>query len=61
MTKSLGSDGLWFPWTARGWIEEVLGDTELGAAILPLERGHIPNVRDALLHVIADRNGENAT
>lgn len=45
----------------RRWIEEVFGDSELAAAILPLEEGHISNVRDALLHVIADRYGESAT
>lgn len=61
MTLSLGSDGPWSPWTPRGWIEEVFGDTELGAAILLLERGHIAKVRDVLLHAIADRDGENAT
>jgi hydroxymethylpyrimidine pyrophosphatase-like HAD family hydrolase len=45
----------------RRWIEEVFGDSELGAAILPLEGGHISNVRDALFHVIADRYAESAT
>jgi hydroxymethylpyrimidine pyrophosphatase-like HAD family hydrolase len=41
----------------RRWIEEVFGDRELGAAILPLERGDIPNVRDTLVRVVADRYG----
>ena len=33
---------------------------ELGAAILPLERGHVSNVRNALRHVIGGRYGESA-
>jgi hypothetical protein len=45
----------------RRWIEEVFGDSELGAAILPLEREHGSDVRDALLHAIVDRYGESPT
>ena len=39
------------------WIEDVFGDSELGAAIRCLERVHVPNVREALVHAIADRYG----
>jgi hypothetical protein len=44
----------------RRWIEGVFGDTELGAAILRLERGDPSNVRDALRRTIADRYGESS-
>jgi len=39
----------------RRWIEDVFGDSELGAAILDLERRDISNVREALARVIAER------
>ena len=39
------------------WIEDVFGDSELGASIRYLERAHVPNVREALLHAIAHRYG----
>ena len=45
----------------RRWIQEVFGDSELGAAILHLERGDVSNVRDTLLRVIADRYGGSST
>jgi len=41
----------------RRWIEDVFGDSELGGAILCLQREHVSNVRDALLRAIADRYG----
>jgi len=39
----------------RPWIEDVFGDSELGAAILNLERRDVSNVREALARVIAER------
>lgn len=45
----------------RRWIEDVFGDSELGSAILGLERGEASNARDALRHAIADRYGGGAT
>jgi hydroxymethylpyrimidine pyrophosphatase-like HAD family hydrolase len=39
----------------RRWFEDVFGDRDLGGAIHRLERGDASNVRDALLHAIADR------
>jgi len=39
----------------RRWIEDVFGDSELGAAILDLERRDVSNVREALARVIAVR------
>ena len=39
------------------WIEDVFGDSELGGAIRFLERAHVANAREALVHAIADRYG----
>jgi hydroxymethylpyrimidine pyrophosphatase-like HAD family hydrolase len=44
----------------RRWIEDVFGDSELGEAMLRLQRGDVANVRDALLRAIADRYGGSA-
>jgi hypothetical protein len=44
---------------ARGdfhrWIEEAIGDHELGEAIRRIERGVAPNARDSIMRAIQDR------